>query len=93
MASRSVLRNRVVGLHMIGWRQATTVGALIKSVTKSYQPNYFIQMPVGDLMGAPAGPDSSLVFSITQGSAVIYGAGVENSGKGMTLQIASPANE
>ncbi len=67
--------------------------AVVKSVSVSYPPNHFVQIPAGDLLGVSSGASQSLIFSVDSGSAIVYGATVDNSGAGMTLQIASPITD
>jgi hypothetical protein len=38
--------------------------------------------------GIKVGPDEALTITIKRGSAIVYGAGVDNSGQGLTFQIA-----
>jgi hypothetical protein len=68
-------------------------GAVVKTTTKSFPADYFFQVPVNDLLGAEAGSNSAISFSVTEGSALIYGSGVENSGRSITLQFATPTSE
>jgi hypothetical protein len=62
-------------------------GAVVQTVQKTYPSNYFVQEPFA------VGPDEALTFSIDQGSAIVYGAGVDNSGQGLTFQIAWPSSD
>lgn len=68
-------------------------GSVVKTTTKSFPPNTFVQIPVNDLAGAPARANSAVGFSVTEGSAFIYGAAVDNSGRSVTLQIATATPE
>jgi hypothetical protein len=65
-----------------------SAGHVIKSVTVHYPASYFTQIPLNDLTGVAAGANSAVSFVIESGSAIIYGAGVENNGQGLSLQIA-----
>src|SRR5437870_171429 len=40
-----------------------------------------------DVINSP-GPDGAMTFTIEQGSAIVYGAGVDNSGQGLTDRVA-----
>ena len=62
-------------------------GAVLQTVHFVYPSNYFVQLP------AAAGADESWTFSIEQGSAIVYGAAVDNSGQGLTFQIAWPSTD
>jgi hypothetical protein len=68
-------------------------GAVVQTVHRSYPPNYFVQIAASDLLGAPTGTDEALTFLIDAGSAIVYGAGVDNAGMGLTLQVAWPTTD
>lgn len=68
-------------------------GAVVKTNTMAFPSNYFVQMPVNDLIGGVAGSNSAISFSVTGGSALIYGSGADNNGRNITLQFATPTSE
>ena len=54
-------------------------GALVATVPKSFAPNFFLLQPGPAFLGLPSFPNGgSLGVSITQGSAVFFGATVDN---------------
>lgn len=63
-------------------------GALVRTIARSFAPNYFTQVPAAELIGGPVGANQMVVFSVDSGSAVVYGSAVANSGTGSALQIA-----
>lgn len=71
----------------------STSGAVTKTVHKTYPADYFVQFSASDFLGAAAGADEALTFTVDQGSAIVYGVGVDNSGQGLTFQIAWPSTD
>ena len=67
------------------------IGAQLRTVNRTFPPNYFAQFAASDLLGAAIGANQSIVFSIDAGSVVVYGSSVANGGGGSTLQIAQPS--
>jgi hypothetical protein len=65
-----------------------TAGILVRTLTRSFGPNYFAQFVAADLLGGAIAANEAVVFSIDAGSAVIYGFSAANSGGGLTLQVA-----
>lgn len=43
--------------------------------------------------GAIGAATDAIVFSVEQGSAIVYGSSAGNSGKGLTLQVAMPSSD
>jgi hypothetical protein len=61
---------------------------LVRTVTRSFSPNYFAQFAAADLLGGAIAASQTVVFNIDAGSTVIYGFSAANSGGGLTLQVA-----
>ena len=72
------LRFRVVGAG----------GTLLREVTKSYPPGYFVQQPAEVLLGGSIPPDAFIVIDVTAGTAIVYGATVDNVTNDPSLQYA-----
>lgn len=65
-------------------------GSSLRTRNVVYGPGYFLQSSSSELTGAPVGANQAVVFTVDAGSAIVYGSAVENSGRGMTVQIAEP---
>jgi hypothetical protein len=68
-------------------------GVELRSVTRPFPANWFSQFTAEDLTGAPLGPNHTVVISVDSGSAIVYGAAIENATGDATLQIARPVVE
>lgn len=68
-------------------------GTALRSVSRSYPPNYFVQVPLAILTEGPLAANQSIVFEVESGSAIVYGSAADNSGRGMTVQVATPASD
>ncbi|HWW60654.1 MAG TPA: ScyD/ScyE family protein, partial [Thermoanaerobaculia bacterium] len=53
-------------------------GVVISSVTRSFAPDYFVQFSFAQLFGASAGASQAVTFDVESGSAIVYGAAVDN---------------
>ncbi|HEX8408915.1 MAG TPA: ScyD/ScyE family protein, partial [Thermoanaerobaculia bacterium] len=88
-----------IGIRTLGQGANLTIrlydgaGALVTSVTRAFPPNYFQQFSFSDLLGTPLGANQSVAIEVLNGSAIIYGAAVDNSSGAMSLQIARGAAE
>jgi hypothetical protein len=65
-----------------------STGAVTTTVTRPFGPNFFQQFSFSDLFGRAAGANQAVTFEVTSGSAIVYGAAVDNTTGAMTLQIA-----
>jgi hypothetical protein len=75
---------------MITARSAT--GAVTRTVTRTYPPNYFEQRDSGAFLnGAAVAANESLTIQVVAGSAIVYGATVDNRTNDPSLQLAKPA--
>jgi hypothetical protein len=61
---------------LFGQRDAS--GALVRTASKTYPPTYFEQQPAANVLGGPVGPNDSIEVSVSGGSAIVYGATVDN---------------
>ncbi|MEO8033622.1 MAG: hypothetical protein ABI837_04270 [Acidobacteriota bacterium] len=53
-------------------------GTVLKTVTKSYPPNWFEQVDVTTFMGTPVRSNEVIRFTITSGAAIVYGSSTDN---------------
>jgi hypothetical protein len=74
-----------VGVRTLGQGASMTVkvrngaGAVTKTLTKSYAANFFEQTPADTFLGGPGlSGNQSLTIRVTAGSAIVYGATVDN---------------
>jgi hypothetical protein len=75
---------------MITARSAT--GVVTRTVTRSYPPSYFEQRDSGAFLnGAAVAANESLTIQVVAGSAIVYGATVDNRTNDPSLQLAKPA--
>jgi hypothetical protein len=63
-------------------------GAVVATVTRPFPANFFQQFSFSELLGVAQGANHSVSIEVTGGSAIVYGAAVENATGAMTLQIA-----
>ncbi|HVE72150.1 MAG TPA: ScyD/ScyE family protein [Thermoanaerobaculia bacterium] len=64
-------------------------GAVVATVTRAYPANFFQQFSFSELFGVAQGANHSVSFEVTAGSAIVYGAAVDNATGAMTLQVAN----
>jgi hypothetical protein len=63
-----------------------------RTVTRTYPPNYFEQRDSGAFLnGAAVAANESLTIQVVAGSAIVYGATVDNRTNDPSLQLAKPA--
>ena len=83
-----------IGIRSLSSGVTMTIGiydpaaTLIRTVTRTFAPNYFAQFAAADLLGGAIGVNQTIIFNIGSGSAVVYGSSAANSGGGLTLQVA-----
>lgn len=66
-------------------------GATIRSVTKSYLPNWFEQVDSTSFFaGFAIGGNQSIAITISSGSAIVYGSTTDNTTNDPNIQYASP---
>lgn len=55
-----------------------SAGAVIRTVTRTYTANYFIQTDAATFAGGPIAGDQTIQISISSGSAIVYGSTTDN---------------
>jgi virginiamycin B lyase len=84
-----------IGVRTLGSGASMTItvrdkqGNLVRTVTKSFGPTFFVQGSASDFLGAPLAGGESLSFSIDSGSAVVYGVNADNITQDPSLQLAA----
>jgi hypothetical protein len=63
-------------------------GAVVHTVTKTYQPTYFEQQPSDTFLGYTLQPNDVIEVNVSGGSAVIYGATTDNTTNDPSIQYA-----
>lgn len=53
-------------------------GNVVRTVDVTYDPTFFTQQPADTLLGGPLPPNALIQVSVSSGSAVVYGATVDN---------------
>jgi hypothetical protein len=69
----------------------TAAGALSRLVSKSFPASYFVQQSSDAFLGAPLGPGDSVTIRVVSGSAIVYGATVDNTTNDPSFQVARVA--
>lgn len=64
-------------------------GTLVREVTKTYPPGNFVQQPSDAFFGGPIPPSALIVIDVTAGTAIVYGATVDNMTNDPSIQFAS----
>jgi hypothetical protein len=63
-------------------------GAVINTVTKTYDPTFYEQQSATTLLGAAIPPNASIEVSVSSGSAIVYGATIDNVTNDPSVQFA-----
>jgi len=63
-------------------------GAVIRTVDLAYDPTFFTQQPADTLLGGAIPEDASIQVSVSTGSAVVYGATIDNTTNDPSIQFA-----
>ncbi len=67
-----------------------TNGVTIRTVTKTYQPNWFEQVDSTSFFGGTAiGGNESIAITVTSGSAIVYGSTTDNTTNDPNIQFAT----
>lgn len=83
-----------IGIRTLGGGASLTIrlhdasGAAVTSVARALPANYFQQSSFADLFDRAQGANQSITFEVTSGSAIVYGAAVDNTSGAMSLQLA-----
>ena len=69
-----------------------TAGTVTRTLTRTYPPNYFEQRDSASFLnGAPVAANESITIQVVSGSAIVYGATVDNHTNDPSLQLARRA--
>ena len=68
-------------------RVLTPTGSLVRSVSKTFDLTYFIQQRADVFLEGPIGPNDIIEISVSQGSAVVYGATTDNTTNDPSMQF------
>ncbi|HYR30208.1 MAG TPA: hypothetical protein VEU30_17205, partial [Thermoanaerobaculia bacterium] len=68
-------------------------GNVIATVSRAFGADYFQQFTFAELLGATQGAGQAISIEVSSGSAIVYGAAVDNASGAMTLQIAEGVEE
>ena len=68
-------------------------GAELRSIARPFPANYFAQFSAQDLTGDSLGANDSVIITVDAGSAIVYGAAIDNATGDTTLQIARAVRE
>jgi len=88
-----------IGIRTLGQGADLTIrlhdatGNAIATVSRAFGPDYFQQFTLAELLGAVPGASQAISIEVASGSAVVYGAAVDNASGAMTLQLAQPVEE
>lgn len=64
-----------------------SAGVVIRTVTRTYTANYFIQTDAESFVGGPIAGDESIQISISTGSAIVYGSTTDNTTNDPAIQF------
>ena len=64
-----------------------STGSVVRTVTKSYLPNWFEQVDAAAFMEGPVEANQSIKLTVTSGSAIIYGSTTDNTTNDPAMQI------
>ncbi len=73
---------------VVTFRVRDASGAILSNLTRTYDPTFYEQQPASTLLGAALGPNSSIEVSVSSGSAIVYGATVDNVTNDPSIQFA-----
>lgn len=62
-------------------------GAVVRTVTRTYTANYFVQVDAATFVGGPIAADQSIQISISSGSAIVYGSTTDNTTNDPAIQF------
>lgn len=64
-----------------------SAGVVVRTVTRTYTANYFIQTDAASFVGGPIAGDESIQISIGSGSAIVYGSTTDNTTNDPAIQF------
>jgi hypothetical protein len=65
-------------------------GNPVKSISRSYPPNYYSQVPATDFVGAPIAANETVTVTVNAGSVIVYAATADNKTQDPSVQFARP---
>ena len=71
----------------ITFRVRDSSGTLLATVSKTYDPTFYSQQPAETLLGVPIPANASIEVSVSGGSAIVYGATVDNTTNDPSIQF------
>lgn len=83
-----------IGIRTLGGGASMTIrlhdssGAVVKSVTRSFGPDFFHQFSFSELLATSLGSNQAVTFEVLSGSAIVYGSAVDKTTGTMSLQLA-----
>lgn len=63
-------------------------GVVLRTATRTYTANYFVQTDVASFTGGPITGDESIQISVSSGSAIVYGSTTDNMTNDPAIQFA-----
>ncbi len=72
---------------LVTFRVRDAGGAVVRTVTKTYAPTFYEQQSAVTLLGGPIAADDQIEVSVSSGSAIIYGATVDNTTQDPSIQF------
>ena len=72
---------------LITFRVRDASGALVREVTKTYTATFYEQQSAETLLGGPIASNDQIEVSVSSGSAIIYGATVDNTTNDPSIQF------
>lgn len=73
--------------------RAYSASSVVATSTRTFGPDFFQQFGFAELFGAAPAATQTLTFEVTSGSAIVYGATVDNTTGAMSLQLAHAVAE
>ena len=64
-----------------------SAGVVVRTVTRTYTANYFIQTDAASFVGGPIAGDESIQISVSSGSAIVYGSTTDNTTNDPAIQF------
>jgi hypothetical protein len=69
-------------------RVRTSAGALVRTVSKTFDPTYFVQQSADVFLEGPIDSNYIIEISVSEGTAVVYGATTDNTTNDPSIQFA-----
>ena len=72
---------------LVNFRVRDAGGVIVREVTKTYTSTFYEQQPADTLLGGPILANDQIEVSVSSGSAIIYGATVDNTTQDPSIQF------